>query len=251
VPVGRTALVTGAGTGIGAAVAEALAADGTAVVLAGRRRAPLEEIAARVDDAGGRALAVEVDITADGDAERAVAAAVDAFGALHIVVNNAGAICRGRRLHELSMADWDAQLDVNLRGHVRVVRAALPRLLDATGDRCIVNVGSTLSHKLVAGVAPYATAKGALISLTRALAVEYGEEGIRANAVLPAIVRTALAHTDRPTFDADQTRLAAAYPLGRLGEPADVGEVVAWVASPRAAWMTGVAVDVDGGVSAT
>lgn len=250
-PVGRSALVTGAGTGIGARTAEALAADGTAVTLTGRRRGPLDEVAGRIRDAGGEAVVIEGDITDGDDAERVVAGAVDAFGALHVLVNNAGAIRRGRRLHELQPADWDAQIDVNLRGHFLVLRAALPRLLEAEGDRSIVNVGSTLSHKSVAGVAPYAAAKGAMASLSRSLSVEYGGDGIRSNTVLPAIVRTPLAHTDRPRFAEQEEGFARAYPLGRLGEPEDVASLIAWLASPRAAWVTGTAIDVDGGVSAT
>lgn len=243
----RAALVTGGGTGIGRATALALAADGLAVVLAGRRAAPLEGVAAEVAALGGTALPVAADLTQPADAERAVREAADAFGGLHVVVNNAGAIRRNVRLHEVPVERWDEQLAVNLRAPYLVLRAALPALLAATGDRAIVNVGSTLATRVVPGTAPYAAAKGGLLALTRVVAAEYGPDGIRCNAVVPAVVRTALAHVDRPDFEAQQGAMAAAYPLRRLGEAEDVAAAVRWLASPGASWVTGQAVDVDGG----
>src|SRR3954466_4311264 len=132
----RAALITGGGTGIGAAAARALAADEVAVALCGRRRAPLDAVA---DEIG--ATVVVGDIVAD--APRIVEAAVAALGGLHVVVNNAGGIRRNVRLHEIELATWDEQLATNLTGHFRVLHAALPHLLAEEGDRAIVNVGST------------------------------------------------------------------------------------------------------------
>jgi NAD(P)-dependent dehydrogenase (short-subunit alcohol dehydrogenase family) len=247
--VDRVAIVTGGGTGIGRATALALAEDGLAVVLAGRRPEPLESVAAEVEAAGGRALAVPADLSVD--ASPVVRAAVDAFGGLHVVVNNAGVIRRNIRLHDVGVELWDELIALNLRGPYLVLHAALPELLRAAGDRCIVNVSSTLAVKPAPGVAPYAAAKGALISLTRALAHEYAGDGIRCNVVLPASVVTDLARTDRPDFDERRADMEAGYPLGRLGEPEDVASAIRWLADPGAGWITGAEVRVDGGFTVT
>ena len=244
----RVALVTGGGTGIGRATALSLAAAGVAVVVTGRRAEPLAAVA---EEADGQVLAVPGDMSVPEDAARVVRAAVDAFGGLHVVVNNAGAIRRILRLHEVDVARWDEQIAVNLRGPYLVLHAALPELLRASGDRAIVNVSSTLAVKPAAGHAPYAAAKGALIALTKTVAVEYAGDGIRCNVVLPAVVKTDLARVDRPDYDARESAMAAAYPVGRLGEPEDVARTILWLVSPEAGWITGTAVTVDGGFTAT
>jgi NAD(P)-dependent dehydrogenase (short-subunit alcohol dehydrogenase family) len=247
---GRRALVTGAGSGIGRAIAVQFAAEGASVAISGRRLTPLQETARAVDAHGVSSSIVRGDLSVEADAARVVAEAGAAFDGLDVLVNCAGSIRRGQSVHELSAETFDRQIADNLRTVFLVTKAALRLMLDGQADRSIVNIASTLAHTAGAGSSAYIAAKGAVVAFTRAVAIEYAQFGVRANCVCPATVRTPMAYADRPDFDELASDLEALYPLKRLGEPEDVAGAAVYLASAESRWVTGAVLNVDGGLSA-
>jgi NAD(P)-dependent dehydrogenase (short-subunit alcohol dehydrogenase family) len=219
------------------------------LALCGRRTQPLAETAKTLAPKGARVIVVADDLTREDAVQRVIAQTVAQLGGLDTVVNCAGAIQRGALTHELTPETFDRQIADNLRGVFLVTHFALPELRAADGDRSIVNIASTLAHTPGGGVSAYIASKGAIVSFTRAVAHEYAADGIRTNCVCPATVRTPMAYAGRPHFDDIASELEAYYPLGRLGEPHDVAAAVAYLASAEASWVTGVVLDVDGGLS--
>ncbi len=238
---GRVALVTGAGGGIGRATVERLAAEGAAVV-AGDLRG-YESVVEAVRAAGGRALGVELDVTSAASARVAVEAAVASFGALHLLVNNAGIDQRGL-LEELSEADWDRLMSVNLKGPFLCSQAAAVHL---QGGGAIVNVASLAgrSSSPLQGC-HYSASKAGLLGLTRHLARELGPRGIRVNAVCPGPIMTEM--LTRSSSSERIAELAAQVPVGRTGTPEDIAGVIAFLASDDAAYVTGASLDANGGI---
>lgn len=235
---GRVALVTAAAQGIGRAVAERIAAEGGSVVVTDLQQDKLDEVAGRIGD---RALAVRVDVTSRADIDAAVAAAIERFGRLNVLVNNAGGCIVSSLPEDTDVAGWHRQLGLTLVSAAQCIQAALPQLLEHRGN--VVTV-SSINGLAAFGNAEYSAAKAGQVSLTQNFAARFGHRGVRFNVVAPGTIRT-------PNWD-DQPdaleRLAGLYPLGRIGEPADIAAAVAFLASDDAAWITGVTLPVEGGV---
>jgi NAD(P)-dependent dehydrogenase (short-subunit alcohol dehydrogenase family) len=247
---GRHALVTGAGRGIGAAIAARLAAEGARVTVLSRTRAEIDAVAARL---GNAAQALEADVTHADDTRRAFEQAAASFGPVDILVNNAGQAGSGL-LHKAPDELWHQMLAVNLTGTYHGIRAALPRMLERGFGR-IVNIASTSGLRGYPYVAAYCAAKHGVIGLTRALALEVAQRNVTVNAVCPGFTETALVEDAIANIRKVTGRSAAAArealtrtnPQGRLIEPAEVAHAVAWLCLPGSESVTGQSIAVAGG----
>jgi 2-dehydro-3-deoxy-L-rhamnonate dehydrogenase (NAD+) len=237
---GRTALVTGAGRGIGLAITERLLADGARVAMVDRDGPAVEGAAKRLGD-GARAFVADVTRTADVDAT--VAAAHDWHGRLDIVVNNAGITGRSFPTWELTDEDWQQVIAVDLTSVFLVCRAAVKLMRPRRSGR-IVNIASIAGKEGNPTLVPYSTAKAGVIGLTKALAKEVATEGILVNAVAPAVIGTEmLKQMEKSTVD----MLVAKIPMGRVGRPEEVAALVAWLSSDQCSFSTGAVYDLSGG----
>ncbi len=247
---GKVALVTGASRGIGAAIARGLAASGARVVLAARKPEPLQQVADAIAAAGGEALAVPCHVGDEGQREALLAAALERFGQLDVLVNNAATNPHYGPLVDLDgWSAWDKTFEVNLKGPFDLTRRVARHLVERRAPGSIVMVSSILGVVGAPGMGIYAMTKAALISLTRTLAAELGPRGVRLNAVAPGLVETRFAAA---LLEDDATRAGfmSRTPLGRPGRPEDVVGAVRFLASDEAAYVTGAVLTVDGGWSA-
>ena len=242
---GDVAVVTGAGRGIGEGIAKVLAGAGAAVVCAARRTHEIERVAAEINAAGGRAIAVTTDVTQQGDLEALARAAVSHFGKLDVWVNNAGGSPLQAPLIELPPEEWHATLALNLSAVFYGVRAAVKVMAD--GGR-IVNISSIAAQDVFQGSGHYSAAKAGVDMLTKTLAHELGPR-IRINAVLPGFVPTEVMMEALKIGDADLPGLEKSLnlPAGRLGTPQDLGAAVLYLCSPAASWVTGQCLRIAGG----
>jgi NAD(P)-dependent dehydrogenase (short-subunit alcohol dehydrogenase family) len=241
---GKIGIVTGAGSGIGRASAIALAAEGAQVALVGRRKDRLQEVAREIGD---RAFTIPVDVSKTSEISGLLDQAVSRFGGLNFLLNN-GVLHVGNA-EQITEEQWDDTFNLNVRSVWLLSRAALPHMRKAGGGS-IMNVASTLGLVGARNRAAYAPSKGALIQLTKSMAIDHGHENIRVNAICPSFVETELTErilgqvADPAAIRRERT---AAHPIGRLGRPEDIAGLAVYLASDESSWVTGAVLPVDGG----
>ncbi|MFF9095929.1 MULTISPECIES: SDR family NAD(P)-dependent oxidoreductase [unclassified Streptomyces] len=248
---GRVAMITGASSGIGAAAARVFAAEGAAVVLMARRAQPLQALAEEIRGGGGRALAVPGDVARSADVAHVVERAVETFGHLDAAFNNAGYATAGVPLHEIDDATYEQTVDVNLRGVWNCLRHQIPAMLASGRGGAVVNTSSVAGTAATGASAAYVAAKHAVIGLTRAAAADYGDRGIRVNALVVGATRTEMMEEVLRQAPELEATFAAAAIQKRMADPAEVARTAAWLCSDQASFVTGAAVPVDGGATAT
>jgi NAD(P)-dependent dehydrogenase (short-subunit alcohol dehydrogenase family) len=241
----KIAIVTGAGSGIGRACALALVREGARVALVGRRKDRIEDVAR---EAGGSTIAIAADVSKREEIERVLEQTLAAFGGINVLVNNAGILHPGTA-EQITEAQWDETFDINVRGLWLFSRAVLPHLRQAGGGS-IINIASVLGINGTRNRAAYAASKGAVVLLTKCMAVDHGHENIRVNAICPSFVETdltaaVLSKAQDP--DAVRRERIGVHPIGRLGQPEDMAGLAVYLASDESSWATGAAFPVDGG----
>ncbi len=248
---GKVALITGASSGIGRATGIKFAAAGARVALVARRADRLAEVAGEIRASGGECRTIAADVTKPPDVARAVAETVAAFGGIDVLVNAAGIIATGT-IENTRLEDWDRVFDVNVRAPFDLAQRALPHLIERKGN--IVNVSSVNGLRAFPGILAYNASKAALDQLTHCAALELAAKGVRVNAVNPGVTVSGLHRTGGMSEEAYAAFLEhskTTHPLGRVGSPDEVAELIMFLASPRAGWITGISCPIDGGRSQT
>ncbi|MFF0529661.1 SDR family NAD(P)-dependent oxidoreductase [Nocardia amikacinitolerans] len=245
----QVAVITGASSGIGKAVALRLAAEGAAVVLGARGKDAGEGVAEEIRGAGGRALFVQTDVTVEADVARLTEAAVGEYGRLDMAFNNAGAVRAFGPVAEIDEAGWRADLELNLTAVFYGLRHQVPALV-ASGGGAILNNASNLGVVGMASVAPYVAAKHGVVGLTKAVALESAEQGVRVNALVSGAVDTPAFRNSMGATPEGEAAVVALHPTGRIAAPDEIASFCAYLLSREASFVTGAALAIDGGFTA-
>ena len=247
----RTLLVTGATSGIGKATAQRFARAGANVAAVGRDEAALHQLQGEVESEGAAFLGITADLSQENEPENVVAQAIQRFAGIDVLVNAAGHISSGT-IENTTMQAWDAMLEINLRAPFTLMQRALPSLIERAGN--IVNVSSVTGLRAFPGVLAYCVSKAGLDQLTRCAALELAAKGVRVNAVNPGVVVTEIHKRGGMTeeqYDAFLEHSKSTHPLGRVGQASEVAELICFLASDRAGWITGATYSIDGGRAQT
>ncbi len=236
----KTAIITGAGSGIGLAIAKMFIKEGANVCASVHKEEDIENLSRELNTA----LVVKMDVTKNEDVGRTVAKCVEKFGGVNILVNNAG-IYKGASFHEMTEKDWDFVMDADLKGVYRCTKAVLSKMLEKEKGK-IINIASIAGLIGFAGSSAYCAAKGAVVNLTRDLALEYAVKKINVNCICPGVIKTKMTEPflNDPKMKA---RLVAAIPYPRIGEPEDIAYLAVYLASDESDFMTGAIIPIDGG----
>lgn len=247
----KAVIITGGGSGIGEAIAKTFAREGARVAITGRRKDELGRVVKAIERAGGKALALPGSVTNETDIREAVAATIEAFGRLDVLVNNAGNLFHAGPLHETTDQIWDETVDIFAKGTFRFMRAAIPQMLKQSGG-AILNISTVAGMKAIPGwpAHAYQAAKAAVNMLTKSVAVEYAKQGIRCNGICPAGVLTPPIQ-EMLNSPGAKDFFEGLHPMGRLGKPEEIAESAIYFASDESRWTTGSILTVDGGVMAT
>jgi NAD(P)-dependent dehydrogenase (short-subunit alcohol dehydrogenase family) len=247
----KVVLVTGATSGIGHAVAVKFASASARVVALGRNQTALRQVETAIRDAGGEPLVLAIDVTNTVEAQRAIEETINKFGRLNALVNAAGHISTGS-VENTSLAAWDAMMNVNLRAVFQLMQLATPHLIKTKGN--IVNVSSVTGLRSFPGVLAYCVSKAGVDQLTRCAALELAPQGVRVNAVNPGVVVTEIHKRGGMSAENYENFLEhskTTHPIGRVGDPKEIAELVFYLASEKAAWITGATYPIDGGRALT